>query len=168
MRAMANQKDFSPAEWTLLRLAPSFVSVGVSASDRSGLFASIREALAGAREVIEAVNKNIVLELFSALAADRTLPDIPDIDTLLGRGSKEKQMENFKRVALAQVVAAVDVLAKKASPTESDAYRKLLVGVAERAANASKEGSFLGFGGVRVSQKERDFIDAVKRAAGVE
>ena len=167
MRDMANQKSFSPAEWTLLRLTPSFVSVGVSASDRSGLFASIREALAGAREVIEGVNKNIALELFSALAADRTLPDIPDVDTLLGKGSHEQQMENFKRVALDQVVAAVALLAERASPKECDAYRNLLVGVADRAANASKEGSFLGFGGVRVSQKERDFIDAVKRATGL-
>jgi len=32
------------------------------------------------------------------------------------------------------------------------------VGVAQKAAEASKEGGFLGFGGVRVSDKEQAFI----------
>jgi hypothetical protein len=39
--------------------------------------------------------------------------------------------------------------------------------VAEQAANASKEGGFLGFGGVRVSDKEQAFISEVSKAAGV-
>ena len=43
----------------------------------------------------------------------------------------------------------------------------MLVAVAEDAANAAKEGGFLGFGGVRVSDKERAFIDEVSKAAGL-
>jgi len=39
--------------------------------------------------------------------------------------------------------------------------------VAERAAGASKEGGFLGFGGVRVSDKEQAFIAEVRAAAGI-
>jgi hypothetical protein len=39
--------------------------------------------------------------------------------------------------------------------------------VAEKAASASKEGGFLGFGGVRVSDKEQAFITEVKKAVGV-
>ena len=43
----------------------------------------------------------------------------------------------------------------------------MLVSVAEQAANASKEGGFLGFGGVRVSDKEQAFITEVKTATAV-
>ena len=35
------------------------------------------------------------------------------------------------------------------------------------AAEASKEGGFLGFGGVRVSDKEQAFITEVKKAVGI-
>ncbi len=43
----------------------------------------------------------------------------------------------------------------------------MIVEVAEKSANAAKEGGFLGFGGVRVSDKEQAFITEVKKAAGV-
>jgi hypothetical protein len=38
----------------------------------------------------------------------------------------------------------------------------MLGGIAERIANASKEGGFLGFGGERVSEGERQFLDRLK------
>ncbi len=58
-------------------------------------------------------------------------------------------------------------MAAKASPAEAQAYKQMLLGVAQQAADASKEGGFLGFGGVRVSDKEKTFIAEVKAAAGL-
>jgi hypothetical protein len=49
------------------------------------------------------------------------------------------------------------------SPCE--ASWKNLLRVAERATNAAMEGGFLGFAGVRVSDKERAFIGAVRESA---
>jgi hypothetical protein len=164
---MANQNAFTAEEWALVRLAPSFVASGTSASDPSGLFASIKEAASGARGMAEAFKSNTSLELFSALAADRSIPGMPDPKTLLGEGSREQQMLNFKNSVLERVGTAMDLVARKASPAEADAYRRLLVDVADKAASASKEGGFLGFGGVLVSDKEQAFIAEVKRAAGI-
>jgi hypothetical protein len=76
-------------------------------------------------------------------------------------------MLNFKNGVLERVKTAADLVARKSSPAEADAYRKLLVDVAAKAASASTEGGFLGFGGVRVSDKEQAFIAEVKRAAGI-
>jgi hypothetical protein len=76
-------------------------------------------------------------------------------------------MENFKTAVLDRVKQAVALVAQKASPAEADAYRQMVVAIADKAANASKEGGFLGFGGVRVSDKEQAFIQEVKRAAGL-
>lgn len=165
---MTDRTTFTDDEWTLLRVAPSFVAVGVVAADPSGLFASINEALAGAHAVNETLNANRSIELFSALAADHTAPKLPDIDELLGGGSDETQMRNFKTAALQRVKDAVDLLSRKAAAPEVDAYRRLLLQVADTAANASREGGFLGIGGVRVSDKERAFIDLVRKAAGIE
>jgi hypothetical protein len=164
---MTNRTAFTDDEWTHLRLTPSFVAVGVVAADPSGLFASVSEALAGARAVSETLNRNRDIELFAAFAADRTAPHVPDVDELLGGGSDENQMRNFRSAALRCVRDAVDLLQRKAAPNEVDAYRQLLLRVADNAANASKEGGFLGIGGVRVSAKERAFIDSVRNAAGV-
>jgi len=164
---MAKQDAFTSEEWTQLRLAPSLVAGGVAAADPSGIFASIKEAASGAQVFAGALKSGSDLELFTALAADRSMPAIPDPKTVLGEGTREQQMQNFKKTVLDRVKSAVDLVARKGSPTEADAYRKMLVDVAEHAANASKEGGFLGFGGVRVSDKESAFISEVRRAAGI-
>jgi hypothetical protein len=164
---MANRQSFTDQDWTLLRLAPSFVSVGVSAADPTGLIGSIKEAIAGGNELAATLKANATLELFAALAADPSTPKLPDIDALLGNGPNEQQLHNFKLAALDCVKRASDLVASKASAEEANAYRQMLVNVALKAASASKEGGFLGIGGVRVSDKERAFVNEVRAAAGI-
>ena len=164
---MTDRSAFTADEWTLLRVTPSFVAVGVVAADASGLFASLKETLAGVNEVNAALGSSPDLELFQAIAADRSAPAVPDVEPLLGDGPKDAQLENFKTAVLERVSTAVELLDRKASPAETDAYRRLLLRVAQRAANAAKEGGFLGIGGVRVSEKERAFIEMVSKAAGI-
>lgn len=164
---MAKQETFSVDEWALLRLAPLLVAGGMGAADPSGVFASIKEAASGAMGMAEAFRANSSLELFAALGADRSMPDMPDTKQLLGEGSREQQIQNFKAAVLERIKAAVSLVSAKGTPAEADAYKKMLVDVAERAANASKEGGFLGFGGVRVSDKEHAFIAEVKQAVGI-
>jgi hypothetical protein len=163
---MAKQDSFTTDEWTLLRLAPSLVAGGTAAADPSGLFSSLKESFAGAKGIAEAFKANGALELFAALAADRSIPGMPDPKALLGEGSREQQMQSLKTAVLERVRSAVALVASKASSAEAEAYRQMLVSVAERAADASKEGGFLGFGGVRVSDKEQAFITEVKAASG--
>lgn len=164
---MAKKDNFTSDEWALLRLAPSFVAGGTSAADPSGIFASIKEAAAGAGAVANAFKANSSLELFAALAADHSIPGMPDPKTLLGEGSREQQLQSLKNAALERVKSATDLVARKASAAEADAYRKMLAEVAAKAADASTEGGFLGFGGVRVSDREKAFISEVKNAAGI-
>lgn len=164
---MTKQTTFTTDEWSLLRLAPSLVAGGVSAAEPSGLFASMKEAAAGAMGTAETLKAGGGFELFTALAEDRSIPAMPDPKTLTGEGTREQQLQNFKQAVLDRVKSASDLVGRKASPEEAGAYRKMLVDVAERAANASTEGGFLGFGGVRVSDKEKTFIAEVSRAAGI-
>jgi hypothetical protein len=164
---MAKQDTFTADEWTTLRLAPSLIAGGVAASDPSGLFASIKEAAAGARGMAEAYQSGGNLELFAALAADHSMPGMPDPRAMMGEGTREQQMQNFKTAVLERVKSASDLVARKGSPEEASAYRKMLVDVAQKSAEASSEGGFLGFGGVRVSDKEKAFLTEVGKAAGV-
>jgi hypothetical protein len=164
---MAKQETFLAEEWTRLRLTPSLVSAAMTAVEPSGIFGAMKEAVAGAQGVAEAFKANAALELFAALAADRSFPAIPDMSSVTGKGSREEQMENFRAAVLARVRSAVELVAQKGTPAEAAAYRAMLVDVAERAANAAKEGSYFGFGGSRVSASEESLINEVKKAAGV-
>lgn len=164
---MARQDAFTSEEWTQLRLVPSLVAGGMAAADPSGLFSSVKESFAGARGMAQALEAHGGLELFAALAADRSMPGMPDPKAMLGEGSREQQMQNLKNAVLERVRSAVALLGTKASPAEAEAYKQMLVDVAQQAADASKEGGFLGFGGVRVSDKEKAFIAEVKGAAGI-
>jgi hypothetical protein len=164
---MAKQDAFTSEEWTQLRLVPSLIAGGVAAADPSGLFSSVKESFAAAKGMAEAFKTHGGLELFSALAADRSMPGMPDPKSMLGEGTREQQMHNLKSAVLQRVQSAVALVAAKASPAEAEAYKQMLVEVAQQAADASKEGGFLGFGGVRVSDKEKAFLAEVKSAAGM-
>jgi hypothetical protein len=48
------------------------------------------------------------------------------------------------------------------SPLQASSYAKMLVDVATKTAEASKEGGFLGFGGTLVSAEEQAAIDDLK------
>jgi len=99
-----------------------------------------------------------------AMLADRSIPGMPDPRTLVGEGSREQQMENFKSAVLGRVREAANLVSQKASPEEAKAYKQMVMDVAEKAANAAKEGGFLGFGGVLVSTAEESFLNEVRAA----
>ena len=55
----------------------------------------------------------------------------------------------------------------KATPQEVAAFRGWLVVAAQAAADAAKEGGFLGFGAEQVSAGEQQMLDQVRAALGV-
>jgi hypothetical protein len=66
--------------------------------------------------------------------------------------------ESLQAMAADQSGKAVTTLKLKGAAGDLDAYRTFLVELADRTAKAAKEGSFLGFGGERLSEGERNVI----------
>ena len=56
------------------------------------------------------------------------------------------------------------IVAAKASAEELAAFGTWLVAAAQAAADAAKDGGFMGFHAVRVSDREQAMIDSVKAA----
>ena len=54
------------------------------------------------------------------------------------------------------------IVAEKATPEEAAAFGQWLLAAAQAAANAAKEGGFLGFGAQLVSEREQDMLDRVR------
>ena len=161
---MTAKAAFTAEEWTELRAVPAILSAAVRSADPSGLFGALKEAAGGTRGMIESLKAAEGVELASELLADRSFPGMPDPKELVGEGSREEQMANLRRNAIAKAQAALALLGGKAAPEETSAYRAMLVQVAESAANAAKEGGFMGFGGERVSAAEQGFLDELKAA----
>jgi hypothetical protein len=61
----------------------------------------------------------------------------------------------------------VTLLARKAPAPEAEGYKRWLLTVAQRVAEAAKEGGFLGIGGVRVSEAEQATLAEIAGALGV-
>ena len=62
---------------------------------------------------------------------------------------------------------ALRILEQKASPEELDAYKAFVVGVAESAAKAHKEGGFIGIVGKHVSESEEAALDEIREVLGM-
>ncbi|MGH8545890.1 MAG: hypothetical protein ACREX3_20135, partial [Gammaproteobacteria bacterium] len=69
--------------------------------------------------------------------------------------------------ALSQLRKASEILFRKVSDAQGEEYRRWLVTLAERVAEAAKEGSVLGFGGELVSDEERSAIRQIAFALGL-
>ncbi len=67
---------------------------------------------------------------------------------------------------LEELRAVNEVVSAKATPEEAQAFRGWLVAAAQAAADAAKEGGFMGFGAELVSQGERDMMTRVAKAVG--
>lgn len=164
---MTTRTDFTPEQWQALRSAPQLVAVATAAAGNSGLFGSLSEGMAMASQIAEAVrgDQPLLRELFSKEEIRATQDEI----RTMAKGVTDKAVFNtrLQESAATTVKSAMAALAAKGASGDLDAYRSLLGGIAEKIANASKEGGFLGFGGERVSEGERIFIARLNELLGV-
>ncbi len=94
----------------------------------------------------------------------RELADITHFHSGFTTGMTKAQ---FEGPALDNIRAAVALLVLRA-PDDAAAYRQFLLLLAQSAAEAHKEGTFLGIGGSRVSQAELVAIGKVREALGLD
>ena len=73
--------------------------------------------------------------------------------------------EELKEASLGHIRDAVALLKEKATPEEVDEYKKFIVALANRVAEARKEG-FMGLSGERVSDAERSAIAEIEATLG--
>ena len=70
------------------------------------------------------------------------------------------------KMVLDELSAVNDILNAKATAEEADAFRRWLLEVAQAAANAAKEGGFMGFHAVRVSEGEEKMLQQMRETLG--
>jgi len=163
---MATRADFTPEQWQALRVAPQVVALATAAAGNSGLFGSLSEGMATASTIAEAMRGDhpLLKEIFGR---DEIRASQDEIRAMIsGVADKASLNTKLQDTAASTIRTALAALAAKGMTADADAFRRLLGGIADKVANASKEGSFLGFGGERVSEGERQFIARLNDVLG--
>lgn len=164
-KAMADKSDFTPEEWT--KVLESIIAAGlaVSAADPSGWWGTLKEAAASTPALAEAKRDPDFNELIEAAVADFERSNDGSILAMRERFSQAEPTECVQRslACLSEVSAIVDAKA----PDEAAAFKSWLRKLSQKVAEAAVEGSFLGFGGVRVSDAERATLSDISKALGM-
>jgi hypothetical protein len=152
---MTTKAEFNAEEWSRVVEGPALAGLLVVSADRGG---TIRESIAMAKTYTELRDQYGGSELMDALLSSR-----PEVDPSAYKSPEE--LQSLGRVRLREDVALVE---QKATPEELDAYRRFVLDVARRVAEAHKEGGFLGIGGTKVSEAEWSALEDVANAIGAE
>jgi hypothetical protein len=164
---MSDKTTYTSDEWSTLRSTPTFVSAGVAAADPGGIFHAIKEATAGAQAFAEYASQHAGVPLLRAMAEDKSIPAMPSPQQMMGEGDSAAQMANFEAAVIKHAQDAVAIVAAKGTPEEANAYKQMLAYIADKVANAAKEGGFLGFGGTTISEKEQTFLNTLNASLGI-
>jgi hypothetical protein len=149
---MTAKADFTEEEWKTILEGPPSAGLVVILSDRGG---SIRETFSMAKAYTEARKQHGESELLDEISAAK-----PEMDRTRAGSPEELKQNNLDNVR-----QGIALLKTKATDEEVEEYRKFIVGLAERVAEARKEG-FMGLSGERVSDAERAAIGEVEAALG--
>ncbi|MFL5338335.1 MAG: hypothetical protein ACJ8H8_35500 [Geminicoccaceae bacterium] len=146
---MATKADFNAEEWSTVVEGPLLAGMRAVAAGRGG---TIRESLAIGRVYSAARQGQGESELLDELVSS---PPGVDRQRLQGAG-------DIAAVSGGRLREALRVLNKKASPGDVEAYKRFVVDVAQAAAEAHKEGGFIGIGGKQISDEEQAALDEIR------
>lgn len=161
---MSTKADYTAAEWSQLRSAPLMAGLVVTAASPSGPIGVIREVFAVGKVLAGVKSHGDANELVKALVADLTAGGSAPTPPGELRG---KSPEQVRSLALEQCRQAATAVGRKAKPKEAEGFRRWLLAIAQRVAEAAKEGGFLGFGGTAVSEQETAALKDLSAALGV-
>jgi hypothetical protein len=139
---MTGKADFTPEEWDLVLEGPPSAGMIVVTAQRGG---TIRETFAIAKAYVDARQDHGQSELLDEVVSAK-----PEIDH-----TRYHSPDELKQAGLQHLRDAVALLQGKATPQEVDQYRRFVVTLAEKVANAHREG------GTGVSEAERAAIEEI-------
>ena len=159
---MASKADFTAEEWKTIVAAAPMVGLAVTCASPNGPWGVLKEMLSMGMGMAEMLQKGSSNQLITDLATDlkerQTKPEPP-------QGIKDP--EQAKELALNHIRAVNDIVSRKAKADEADEFKKWLLAVAQRVAEASNEGGIFGFGGERVSEAEKNMLRQIAFALGL-
>src|SRR5437868_1780118 len=144
---MTGKADFTEQEWETVLEAPPSAGVIVLSAQRGGTF---RESIAMAKAYVEAREQHGESELLDEIVSAK-----PQVDH-----TRYHSYDELKQAGLERIRQAIDLLQQKGAADEVEGYKRFILTLAEKVANAHREG------GQNVSDAERAAIDEIASAMG--
>lgn len=159
---MTTKSDFTEAEWVQIRRAPFVAGMAISLADPGGPIEMAKETMATIKSATNPPSREQLLtEVALEIQGMTQQKQNPLSDYTVSKGTLAGQQ------ILDELRAVKGIVASKATPEETGAFSEWLVATAQAAADAAKEGGFMGFGAQQVSQGEKDMLDQVRSALGI-
>jgi hypothetical protein len=154
---MTSKTDFTEEEWTRLKRAPFVAGMAISLADPGGPIELVKETAATLKAVLHDAEGGGRGELVDAIAREAT-DDARQRKSPLA-GFKPSNGATAGVEILDELGEVNRIVSQKATPEEAAAFRDWLLAAAQEAANAAKEGGFMGFHAERVSEGEQRMLD---------
>jgi hypothetical protein len=152
---MTTKADFTDEEWARLKRAPFVAGMAISLADPGGPIEAFKETKATLQSVLDAARGGDHGQLASLLAGEVAAAHENPLSGFRPKGAMAGDE------ILGELRGAQEIVTAKA-PDEADAYRDWLLATAQAAANAAKEGGFMGFKAEVVSEGEQKMLDRLK------
>jgi hypothetical protein len=161
---MTTKSDFTDTEWEVLLRAPMVAGMAITLADPGGPIEVVKETSAVLKFVTQesADREDVVGEIARAVRELAQQRKSPLRDFKPPRGSLAG------KAILDELARAHAIVTEKATPEEAEAFRAWLLECAQRAADAAKEGGFMGFNAVRVSEGEQRMLAELSSTLGAE
>jgi hypothetical protein len=157
---VTRKSDFTEDEWSRIVRAPFVAGMAISLADPGGPIEATKEAMAMLKSAANPPSREQLLAEVAREVQQMTQQKQSPLGgyrpTADGAPVGEQVLEEL-RVVQAMVAA-------KAEPDEAAAFGRWLVTAAQAAADAAKEGGFMGFGAQQVSEREEAMLDQVRAA----
>ena len=156
---MTVKSDFSEAEWARVVRAPMVAGLAISLADRGGPIEAAKESMAALKSATSPPSRE---QLLTEVALDISAQTQQRHNPL--SGYRPSGGEPPGEQVLAELRDVQRIVAAKATPEETAAFGGWLVVAAQAAADAAKEGGFMGFGAEQVSAREQEMLDQLQAA----
>jgi hypothetical protein len=154
---MTTKTDFTDEEWTRVLRAPFVSGMAISIADPGGPIEMSKETMTTMKS---ATNPPTREQLLAEIALD--------IQSMTQQ--RQSPVSGFKPQAPQQILdelgAVSQIVTSKATAEEAAAFKQWLLTTAQAAADAAKEGGFMGFGAVQVSEGEQKMLDQLRATIG--
>jgi hypothetical protein len=154
---MTTKTDFTDEEWTRVVRAPFVAGMAISLADPGGPIEMSKETMTTMKSATNPPSRE---QLLTEIALD--------IQSMTQQ--RQSPVSGFKPQAAQQILdelgSVSQIVSTKATAEEAVAFNQWLLATAQAAAEAAKEGGFMGFGAVQVSEGEQKMLDQVRAAIG--
>lgn len=161
---MSNKESYSSSEWAMFIRALLETAGTMMAASPGGIVGETVATYQALNE-IAAIHKEH--ELIQTLVVSMANLSAEERNALQNEEQGIRGYDGVKQSYLSLLRQVRFILAEKATPDESLAFKQSVLYIAERVANASKEGGFLGIGGTRFTDNEQALVKEIEGVLGV-